>query len=142
MSPKQAAKSLTKIEVSSFNPDTRSWVVHKPPEPLKIGRKEYNKGAKLRNALRGDDVTRARSTENSQAPLASHCCVPYRLPLELVRVALDLIESTAPYGGAIDASKDPDSSEEWKLKESASSISVALLRRNLFGVWVMRALKA
>ncbi|KAG6971895.1 hypothetical protein JG687_00001757, partial [Phytophthora cactorum] len=97
------------------------------------GRKEYNKGAKLRNALRGDDVIhveeyqktrkhplmeltsslnsfeiRHRGHNNKKKSTAekrvpADWCVPYCLPLEL---------STAPYGDTIGVSKDPDSSEE------------------------------
>ncbi|KAG7390163.1 hypothetical protein PHYPSEUDO_008617 [Phytophthora pseudosyringae] len=103
--------------------------------------KQYNKGAQLRAALGGDDVAhveefmkskrpslrelssyldtfeiRYRGHKNTKMAVAKRVpdksCVPYRLPESIVRMALDSIERTTPFGDTMDLSTQPDASAE------------------------------
>ncbi|KAG1702151.1 hypothetical protein DVH05_009942 [Phytophthora capsici] len=142
--------SCTKIKLKPFNP--RTTRVGRPKKnkaaaaaKLSQSRKAYNKGSKLRSALRGDDVVDiAEFVKSCEPPLSDlssfldtfevryqkhkfkqlsvlrrvpeATVVPYRLPEALVREGLSLIERKIPYGFIMDVSTPVEPTEEcWVL---------------------------
>ncbi|KAJ8535089.1 hypothetical protein ON010_g13649 [Phytophthora cinnamomi] len=117
---------------------------------IRQARNEYNKGVKLRNAVRGDDVVDVEEfVKTRQPPLAelssfintfevSHykhakkalsvekrvctpTIVPYRLPESMIREGLRLIECEAPFGDTMDLCSPPESSAEcWVISRSGN----------------------
>ncbi|KAF4131890.1 hypothetical protein GN958_ATG18923 [Phytophthora infestans] len=132
---KKAARKATP-KINQFNP--RAPKLGRPRKnraaqdaQRNADRKEYNKGAKLRNALRADDVVHVeeflKSSQPSLMELSSYLntfetrhfgrkernitvtkrtppedSVPYRLPEAMVQKALADIERRTPYGEVMD----------------------------------------
>ncbi|KAF1789131.1 hypothetical protein GQ600_3769 [Phytophthora cactorum] len=105
------------------------------------GRKEYNRGSKLRNAVRGDDVVRVEEFLKTSMPplvelssfitifeiryrgyrankmtvekrLPDSSCKPFRLSESVVRTALETIEKVIPLNEAMDLTNSQSASEE------------------------------
>ncbi|KAG7385526.1 hypothetical protein PHYPSEUDO_001291 [Phytophthora pseudosyringae] len=146
MAPQQSTERVVKLGMNPFNPRTpksgrprKNRAAHGAQRSA--DRKQYNKGAKLRAALRGDDVAHVEEFLNSKRPslrelfsysdtfeiryrghkntkmalakrVPDKICVPYRLPESIMRMTLDSIERTIPFGDTMDLSTQPDASAE------------------------------
>ncbi|KAG3140360.1 hypothetical protein C6341_g20040 [Phytophthora cactorum] len=139
-------QTATKPEISPFNP--RAKRVERPKKDKKAenqmrnqDRKEYNRGSKLRNAVRGDDVVRVEEFLKTAMPplvelssfittfairyrghrakqmtvekqLPDSSCKPFRLSESVVRTALETIEKAIPLNEAMDLTNSQSASEE------------------------------
>lgn len=166
-SSKTASESVTALGMSPFNPRTPKLGRQRKNRAAEDSRrnserKEFNNGAKLRNALRGDDVThveeflksrkpsllalssylntfevRFRGHKNKKMAVAervpAESCAPYSLPETTLRAALDLIECMTHYGDTMDVSKPPEASDESWIVRSANSRSDSLWLCRFYG---------